>query len=476
MLMRIRIPFSSFNRGDNLQYWVVFWMGVWVMWMRLVRVLAVLAATYQATIGQAATSQAATAKNIGSIHVGSWAGGVFTEKTGEFGFCAATTAVEGDYLLTVGQNGDRFWVLAITHSNWGLKRSQKLSLELTFDGQTPINFSAAASKRDHAIGLLSQAAADRFRHAKSMSVGGTLQIPALPLQDVDKLMSVIAFCVDRVKAGGLADADVDFVALSKNAPASAPAEKSSPAEKPNAAPARAGAGAEKVNVAPAERPAPAKEFEASGSGFVVSPNGHVVTNYHVIGQCVGEIHGNLTGERPALLRVVSADEHNDLALLQASGTFKQPATIRNGPVRSGDGIIAIGYPYHGLLTSDFTVTSGIVSSLSGIMNDTRFLQISAPVQPGNSGGPLHDSSGLVVGVVSEKLDALKFASVTGNIPENISFAIKQGALRDFLDNSAVPYKTANAQTERKTAEITSAARAYTMLIYCRAKEAERTKK
>jgi hypothetical protein len=103
--MRIGIPFSSFNRGDNLQYWVVFWMGVWVMWMRLVRVLAVLAATYQATIGQAATSQAATAKNIGSIHVGSWAGGVFTEKTGEFGFCAATTAVEGDYLLTVGQNG-----------------------------------------------------------------------------------------------------------------------------------------------------------------------------------------------------------------------------------------------------------------------------------------------------------------------------------------------------------------------------------
>jgi S1-C subfamily serine protease len=122
------------------------------------------------------------------------------------------------------------------------------------------------------------------------------------------------------------------------------------------------------------------------------------------------------------------------------------------------------------------VTSGIVSSLSGILNDTRFLQISAPVQPGNSGGPLHDTSGLVVGVVSAKLDALKFASVTGNIPENISFAIKQGALRDFLDNSAVPYKTANAQTERKTAEITSAARSYTMLIYCKAKESEKAKR
>jgi S1-C subfamily serine protease len=110
------------------------------------------------------------------------------------------------------------------------------------------------------------------------------------------------------------------------------------------------------------------------------------------------------------------------------------------------------------------------------LNDTRFLQISAPVQPGNSGGPLHDTSGLVVGVVSEKLNALKFASVTGNIPANISFAIKQGALRDFLDNSAVPYRTADAQKELKTAEVASAARGYTMLISCRANDAETSRK
>ena len=173
---------------------------------------------------------------------------------------------------------------------------------------------------------------------------------------------------------------------------------------------------------------------------------------------------------------MSADELNDLALLQAHRTFNQPATIRNGPVRSGDGVIAIGYPYHGLLTSDFTVTAGIVNSLSGLLNDTRFLQISGTVQPGNSGGPLLDTSGLVVGVVAEKLNALKFASATGNIPENISFAIKQGALREFLDNSVEPYKTADAQKELKTAEVASAARAYTMLVSCRAKEAETAKK
>ena len=291
-----------------------------------------------------------------------------------------------------------------------------------------------------------------------MAVAGKLQTVPLTLHDVDKLMSVIDLCVDRVKAGGLAAANVDFVALAKKS-AALPAP-------------------EKTIAAPAERSSPStpKVVEKSGSGFVVSQNGHVVTNFHVIDKCVGEIRGNLTGEGATSLRVVSADELNDLALLQAHRTFNQPATIRNGPVRSGDGVIAIGYPYHGLLTSDFTVTAGIVNSLSGLLNDTRFLQISAPVQPGNSGGPLLDTSGLVVGVVAEKLNALKFASATGNIPENISFAIKQRALRDFLDNSVVPYKTADAQKELKTAEVASAARAYTMLVSCRAKEAETAKK
>jgi S1-C subfamily serine protease len=176
------------------------------------------------------------------------------------------------------------------------------------------------------------------------------------------------------------------------------------------------------------------------------------------------------------LRVVSTDETNDLALLQSPQKGKDAATIRATAVHSGDSIIAIGYPFHGLLTSDFTVTTGIVSSLSGILNDTRFLQISAPVQPGNSGGPLLDTSGLLVGVVAEKLSALKFAKATGDIPENINFAIKTGAVRDFLDNSVIPYKTSEPRTELKTTEVTNAARSYTMLISCMANVGEAEKK
>ena len=68
-------------------------------------------------------------------------------------------------------------------------------------------------------------------------------------------------------------------------------------------------------------------------------------------------------------------------------------------------MVAIGFPYHGLLSSDFTVTTGIACSLSGLINDTRYLQISAAVQPGNSGRPLLDTSGEIVGIVAAKIDA-----------------------------------------------------------------------
>ena len=187
--------------------------------------------------------------------------------------------------------------------------------------------------------------------------------------------------------------------------------------------------------------------------------------------CVGDILGNLTGEAPVKLRLVSSDETNDLALLQAPSPFKEVATIRDKAIHSGDSVVAIGYPFHGLLSSDFTVTTGIVSSLSGIMNDTRFLQISAAVQPGNSGGPLLDTSGKIAGMVAAKLNALKVAKATGNIPENINFAIKTGALRDFLDNSVVPYQTAaDAKAELKTSDIARNARAFTLLISCTATE------
>jgi S1-C subfamily serine protease len=96
------------------------------------------------------------------------------------------------------------------------------------------------------------------------------------------------------------------------------------------------------------------------------------------------------------------------------------------------------------------------------------------VQPGNSGGPLFDTTGQIVGVVTAKIPVLRIAAATGNIPENINFAIKTGALRDFLDNSVVPYQTSEPKGELKgelkTTDIAGNARPYTMLISCNGTE------
>src|SRR6266478_224338 len=90
-----------------------------------------------------------------------------------------------------------------------------------------------------------------------------------------------------------------------------------------------------------------------------------------------------------------------------------------GP-RVGESVVAVGFPLTGLLSSDPIVTTGIISALSGLRNDRRRIQITAPVQPGNSGGPLLGENGSVVGVVVGKLDALKMVKVTGDIPQNVN--------------------------------------------------------
>lgn len=318
---------------------------------------------------------------------------------------------------------------------------------LTFDGQAPFNVHGVpiADKLLRVPMPDSSSLIAQFRKAKGMTAYAQGTLFQFKLDQTAQLLPTLVNCVARMKKSGVAGAGDFSVAP--------------PAPKPVAATAAAPLGSSK----------PERIGQQTGTGFVVSTKGHAVTNQHVVDGCVGDISGNLTGEAAVTLRLVSSDETNDLALLQAPGSFRDVAVIKDKAIQSGDPVVAIGYPFHGLLTSDFTVTTGIVSSLSGIMNDTRFLQISAAVQPGNSGGPLLAASGEVVGVVAAKLNALKFVKATGNIPENINFAIKTGALRDFLDNSVVSYQTADSKADVKTADIARRARAFTLLISCKAK-------
>ena len=105
--------------------------------------------------------------------------------------------------------------------------------------------------------------------------------------------------------------------------------------------------------------------------------------------------------------------------------------------------------------------------MSGLRGDTGKVQISAPVQPGNSGGPLLDAAGNVIGVVSSKLNALKLAVASGDIPQNVNFAINGAALRAFLDAKSVNYKEVSNERELTGVEIAARASAFTVLVECR---------
>lgn len=169
------------------------------------------------------------------------------------------------------------------------------------------------------------------------------------------------------------------------------------------------------------------------------------------------------------LTVLDIDASSDLALLKTGGaSIRTPLMLRQGRgVRLADSVVVAGFPLTGLLSSGLNVTTGAVSALAGPGDDRRLIQITAPVQPGNSGGPLLDASGNVVGVVVSKLDAVAVASVTGDIPQNVNFAIALGTLQAFLDANSIDYQTRASSLLKSNADVAEMARAATVQIECR---------
>ena len=168
---------------------------------------------------------------------------------------------------------------------------------------------------------------------------------------------------------------------------------------------------------------------SGGTGFFVGVDGSLVTNAHVVDACVS-ISVKTDAGSVGAARVVAKDNVNDLALLRTTITPTAVARLRAG-ARLGEGVAAFGYPHVDLLSSSGNFTLGNITALSGIGDDSREVQISAPVQSGNSGGPLLDMGGNIVGIVASKLDALKVAARGGDLPQNVNFAIKSSLLASF---------------------------------------------
>jgi hypothetical protein len=195
-----------------------------------------------------------------------------------------------------------------------------------------------------------------------------------------------------------------------------------------------------------------------GTGFAVSRD-TLVTNHHVVQSC-SDIRVVREGTAfPA--RLVASDAQSDLAALAVGGPPMQPLEVAPPVQDLGEAITVLGFPLARLLGGELRVTTGIVSALSGVAGDALTMQISAPVQAGNSGGPVLDESGAVAGVVAKKLD-LRLGA------ENVSFAIRTQPLRAFLAASGVRYVPAAARQAalRTTAQVVRKAAPSVFMVQC----------
>ncbi len=213
---------------------------------------------------------------------------------------------------------------------------------------------------------------------------------------------------------------------------------------------------------PPDRESPSR----SGTGFVVA-DGKVMTNNHVVDECRRMVIRNASGTRfPA--RVDATDRRRDLALMTVSAAAGPPLTFRdNPPVQRGENVVTYGFPLSGLVSSGPTLTTGDVSALTGLRDNPMHIQISAPVQQGNSGGPLLDAQGNVIGVVVSKLSAARVAAVTGDIPQNVNFAIKGTEALAFLRANGVrPHAVASEGPDKRNFEIGLIANPSTVYVLC----------
>jgi S1-C subfamily serine protease len=207
------------------------------------------------------------------------------------------------------------------------------------------------------------------------------------------------------------------------------------------------------------------DIPGSGTGFVVSSFGHLLTNEHVVSKC--DTMATVAGGGVYEASIVDTHKRYDLAVLKLPFGVDKVATFAAASPEQGDDVFVVGYP----LLEDFReikITNGIVSGLSGPDHDTSLLQMTAAVQPGNSGGPLVNANGSVVGVVVGKY--------TGEIgggfyAEGINFAVSQDAAADFLSANGVVIKRSNASKELKGREIMRRASTWTVPLLCLTRKA-----
>jgi serine protease Do len=176
----------------------------------------------------------------------------------------------------------------------------------------------------------------------------------------------------------------------------------------------------------------AQRLASIGTGFYVDEGGRLITNHHVIDGCaVLKLRASSGAEVQA--QVLAVDVQNDLALLQGEASSPAFARFRADDTIGEEGFIAtVGYPDQGMPPMEPMITTGLIlRSVTSTAAGERLI-LRAALRHGNSGGPLFDRQGLVIGIVNAKLDEVRYFSVTGREVSDVGAGIPLRVVRDFL--------------------------------------------
>ena len=405
------------------------------------------AATFGATISGATTARAGTPYSIDREvdEVRGWTIAANAQRQG----CFAFATFKSDTSIELGfdtKHDNAFMVFA--NEGWDkINVGTSYDLKLIFDGSKSWNGKAVGVKIGKLYGLAlenvkSEFVVDFARNSTIQVNYNGKRLDGFNLAGTRAAIQSAISCSEDVQKGRVAFDDDK----SEEAPPRREAKEEKPADTP-----KKGASV------------------STGTGFFVSDKGHVMTNAHVVEDC-DEAELKLPDGRAAKASILARSSQNDLAVLKTELKPSAVAKFRSGgQIRLGDPIVLFGYPLAGELTVTGNLSTGLVSAMAGPGEDVTRMQISAPVQSGNSGGAVVDQSGKVVGVVVAKANTRARGDGATEVLQNVNFAIKSGVAGYFLDANQVPYAQEPSDGDKSTADVASLAKDFTALVICRSR-------
>ena len=380
----------------------------------------------------ACTGGAGAAK-IESFEVRGWDIEAYSDDdTGAFSNCVAVAEYRSGMVLGFQIGEDFSWSMALFDVPVKLRAGQNVDVSFQIDRGGSRRISGEVPEKDFILVPLPDEVAlfDQFRRGRLLRVQVRDKVASFDLDGTSAMLAALLECANRHQ---------NTVVSNKE-----PARPSRGQDRGEGRGEGRGGGV------------------STGSGFFVNKDGVALTNAHVVEDCTD---ATIAGYGKA--RIVATDKTNDLALLKVTTpAATDPVRFRRSPLQLGETIYVMGFPLAGQLDNGLNFTSGIVSSLAGPANDSRSLQLTAPIQAGNSGGPITDASGLVVGVTQAKLSEVAAIQSGGAFPQNVNFGIKSGLAVNFLRANSIDPEETDTGEPLSAVMIAKEGRAYTVQVTC----------